>query len=398
MILLSALDDLVDQCTFEKIEALTRYPQILSFHKIENNLATNQLNELPDNYQPLPTHPEKLDIVIQEKIQGTNCRIIIFDTDFFIGTNDEIIYAKNDRIASSPIVGPIINTLQQFIQMNQGSLERMVVLYGQAFGKGLPNANRYTKNNQRAFRVFDGFSIPANDAVALCNNRSVEDIAIWVDNLQQSFFSIRTLKRFCDTFNINQVPILFSGTLDQVPTDKTELLRWTIQFADSKLVLDKKQEKPKQQNQPKNGKISIDSFFDDSQDNGIIKEEIQPKSLEDMLYGKSAGIIIRTLNRSYIRSISFENYLQQKKSEEKSIPIEKPIIQSTNNIFDDIFKDEEDMPNLAFQEKIKKGITIPTKNENEIIQQQRIQRVKQQEALLQQDIQNKNLDIIQTND
>lgn len=383
MIFLSALDDLINRCTFEKIEALTQYPKILPYHKIQDNLALNQLDELPNNYQPLPTHPEKLDILIQEKIQGVNCRIIIFHTDFFIGT-DEIIYAKGDRISLSPVIAPIINILEQFISMNQGSLERVVVLYGQAFGQGMPHAERYTTSKKRGFRIFDGFSIPAQDVIALCDHHSVNEINSWVNNLQQSFFSVRTLNRFCETFNIPQVPVLFSGTLDQVPTDKAELLKWMLQFSQSKLALDKKPNNNMPiQEQPK--KVSIDSFFDDANNNGIPKQEIiKPEKINNILYGKSAGIIVRTLNRSYIRSISFDHYLQpniiQKPVEEKTIST------SSNNIFDTLLEDE--MPNLAFKEnkEEKPSVQIPSHN---------IQDNSYQQDLLQQDIQNKDLDIIQ---
>lgn len=339
---MSALDELVQRCGFEKIEALTQYPKILSYHKIDHGHVLNQLNELPNNYQPLPTQPEKLDIVVQEKVEGQLSKIIIFDNDFFIGS-DSIIYAKNDRISSSPIIAPVLSTLSNFFNMNRGSLERLFVLYGQTYGEGLYHSERYTKSTQRNFCVFDAFSISAENVINICLNNTAEDITDWVNNLQQSFFSLKTLTRFCGTFRIPQVPILYNGTLDTIPQNKNDTLKWLLQYTETKLLLDNQSVHELQKEvKEEDNKIDIDNFFTDTEQQPIEKKAIDI----DSLYKKSAGVIIRTPTRSYIRSLSFDNYLHSDslRPDSKEKLQEGIIGQDINgkkiNIFTDIFNED----------------------------------------------------------
>ena len=297
----SLLDELVGQFSFEKIDALTKYPNILPLHI--NGITTENKN------QPLPSHPEKVETIATEYISGSLSRIIILDNDFFIGTNDDIIHAQGDRIVNDNIVPPTYQGLHNFITTYTPSNERLLVLYGIAYGEGFTEQERYTRNNVTGFKVIDGFTLQTQDIVKLLENMSVEDINNWREEMKQPLWSIRTLKRFCDHFRLQTPSILYEGTLDQIPIYNTnELMNWTKQFNKSTVLLDNIEDTTSES--VINSKQNLNDLFDELE--ALDEKEKSNDEYEinnTTNYGKIKGLILRDKNHTFMRTIIFDSYL-----------------------------------------------------------------------------------------
>ena len=84
------LDEMIEKYGLEKINSMTKYPSILTYHKIGDKGIL----------QPELTDGTKFDeeVYVTEKVDGTNTRIIVSGCDYIIGSREDLLYAKGDRI------------------------------------------------------------------------------------------------------------------------------------------------------------------------------------------------------------------------------------------------------------------------------------------------------------
>lgn len=85
--ILNMIKDLIQEFGKEKINTLTKYPSILTLHKLgEKGRLTNEL-----------TTPVEGEIMYAtEKIDGTNVRIICYGTEYLIGSREFILHHCGD--------------------------------------------------------------------------------------------------------------------------------------------------------------------------------------------------------------------------------------------------------------------------------------------------------------
>lgn len=330
------LENFIRTYDFEKLNTITKYPNILPLHQVNDaGAATNTLSTA--EYQPVPIQTNKMEVEVSELIDGELSRIIILGDDFLIGDKKEIVHAKGDRIITNDIVMPTYNGLNNFIREYRPSEERFLILYGIVYGASLNGSNRYTNIGKSSYALIEGFTAKVADMQTLCTTNSIDELQVWNNTLQAPFWTISTKNKFANAFNLAIAPKLTTLTLDKVPINPNKMLDWLWEFTDSKIVLDTEEEQEQfyssqdtsktNNNEPpidplpnpkslKNAK-GEDDFLSSLQNNHN-KEELPTKAKNKFKnrksnLGKSKGVIIKNNDRSYIRQIRFEDYIKMKK-------------------------------------------------------------------------------------
>ena len=265
---MSMLDDLVKEYGMKKVNSMTKYPSILTYHDLYKGATLNTLTE-GKTFAP--------DAVLEmtEKVDGMNSRLIYLDDDFIIGERESIVFAKGDRIQNSPVISPMLNELETFFNTGLKDDKNMLtVIYGESYGYNIASKKQYVINsNNRKYRVFDIVQIPINDVHKILS-MDIAQIASWRDHMHQPFVDTDTLAAFCKEFNIMRTPVIKEVMGSEVPTDYKETLKWMQDFATSTAVLDV----------PENG------------------------TKTNQMYARAEGVILRTKDRSMIRKFRFEEY------------------------------------------------------------------------------------------
>ena len=318
---MSLLDELVTKYSFDKLNALTQYPSILDYHKIINNRAVDELSTA--NYQPVPPRPEQMPVVIKELVDGEILRIISIDNDFFIGTANDIVHARGDRIILDPKIVPMYKSLSSFFGSNITNNERLMVLIVVCYGGNLSKKPHneesminspseispiYSHNEESLIHcsLVEGYTMKIQDVISLCRDNEINKIADWVNTLHQPYWSISTLNKFCTACNIEPLPVKAETTLDKIPTSVKDMKMWMNQYRESTLIFNDKIENKKVKEKKLDNiesstpQIDIDAIEREDDIDFLFKEQ---KPVHE-----AKGIIIRSLDRSYIRKVKFDNY------------------------------------------------------------------------------------------
>lgn len=185
----------------DRLNSLTKYPSILTFHKLgEKGRLLDELSfPLPEENEPL---------FVTEKVDGTNGRVIILpDGDYFIGSREELLYAKGDRIGN-PMMG-IVDALRPVAENIVPKLVLRfglpLVVFGEVFGAGKGAAAKNYAKKYVGFRCFD---IMLLDNTLLRNmlDKPKEEIASWRDAGNQPFMRENELIETCKAIDLPSVP------------------------------------------------------------------------------------------------------------------------------------------------------------------------------------------------
>lgn len=249
---------------FQKLNSMTKYPSILTYHELgDKGMLQESLSEDKNFKQD--------DVIITEKVDGTNGRIIIYNNDYMIGSREDILYAKGDRIIN-PTLG-IINTLKQLadqLSFASSNDNHMYIIFSEVYGGNVTKASKeYTNSKTWSYRVFD-ICIINPEIIENIITIDREKIAQWRDNGGQYFISENEMENFIKKYNIERVPFLSLMDGNDIPIT----LKDTYEFL---------------------------KFFNTS------------KAVIDSDFGKAEGIVVRTKNRSLIRKIRFEDYERTQK-------------------------------------------------------------------------------------
>jgi len=177
---LTMLTPVITRSVLPSIDSTTKYPSIPTYHEMgeRGRLTDTRINlDIPDDEE----------IIITEKVDGTNARVIVFpDGNFLIGSRDSLLYAKGDLIINPQlgIVPTLINTPWEIFAEPSAVLVFFLEVYGHNVGKA---AKIYAGNSKRtSMRLFDIVSIDIhtfNDLIEL----SPDKIAPWREHGGQSF-------------------------------------------------------------------------------------------------------------------------------------------------------------------------------------------------------------------
>lgn len=157
------LKELIRKYGKEKINTLTKYPSILTLHKLGEK--GRLLDELTT-----PVLGEEM--YATEKIDGTNARIICYGSEFLIGAREFILHHSDDLYFDN--AQEIVNGIYT-LNVNIPTTDVLTVIYGEFYGgKTSANSKQYGKE-VNGFRVFD--IAVYNDIFIL--EKSLADISKW---------------------------------------------------------------------------------------------------------------------------------------------------------------------------------------------------------------------------
>lgn len=246
----------------QKLNSMTKYPSILTYHELgDKGMLQESLTEGKSFCG---------DAIITEKVDGTNGRIIVYNGDYMIGSREDILYAKGDRVIN-PTLG-IIETLKPLADklVSMWPTNYLFVVYSEVYGGNVTSASKqYTKSKQWSFRVFDlcGINLEKIESLMLMER---DKIASWRDNGGQHFDNEQNLQSFVDGYKLERVPYLTLMDGRDIPISLKDTYEFLKFFSNSKAVIDSE-------------------------------------------YGKAEGIVVRTNDRSIIRKIRFEDYERTQK-------------------------------------------------------------------------------------
>lgn len=246
----------------DKINSATKYPSILTYHEM------GQRGRL--THTVLVSFEPTDDLVVTEKVDGTNTRMIfLHGGQYIIGSREELLYHSGDRI-HNPTMGivdalkDIADRFSENVVVKSGG---MLCIYGEVYGGKIgKGAKNYTGENTVGYRMFD-MSVFSASQVSDLKDKSREDISIWRKNDGQFFVGEDTLAETASAMGVGLTPRYPVRTYP--PKDLNGTLFWM---------------------------------------RSVQPEESSGAMLDDKGKGLSEGIVLRTGNRSKIAKFRFEDY------------------------------------------------------------------------------------------
>ncbi|ANY65110.1 hypothetical protein BBD42_00415 [Paenibacillus sp. BIHB 4019] len=248
---------------FTKLNSLTKYPSILTYHQL------GERGRLNDTLTEGEAFDLDKPVYVYEKVDGENARMILLHneagTDYVIGSREELLYAKGDRIGNpygnmAALLTPIAERMQA--SLADGKLG-LTVIYQESYGGKTKAAKNYTSSGSQGYRVFDLFSLTHEELKHLLE-LPIDQIAKWRDHGGQPFYKEAEKAAFIERWSLDAAPLLAELGGAAFPVGLEETSRFLSDFAVTRVGMD--------------------------------------------AAGKSEGIIARTADRKMIRKIRFEDY------------------------------------------------------------------------------------------
>ncbi len=203
------------------LNTLTKYPSIPTYHEID-----------PKNGRLLPSTniPADEPLLATEKIDGTNARMVFLpDGDHFIGSREEILYAKGDFIRN-PTLGIVAELVPRIdpdrVYSEDGAI---TVAYLEVYGgKCTRNSDHYTDTRTVSCRIFD-VAVIASDIWEGLTSERPDRVSAWREADTTRFRSAETISGFAEALASQRVPVLGTVTLPTGLAETFELLKQTIQ-------------------------------------------------------------------------------------------------------------------------------------------------------------------------
>lgn len=209
---------------FERLNSATKYPSIFTHHEL------GERGMLLDTLGPFANVSPEATVYLREKVDGTNSRIILFNnTDYVIGSREELLYAKGDRIAN-PALG-IVETLRPVAEnivaqwktheSAEFGSDSVMVLYFETYGGKIGGqAKQYSGANTVGARLFD-YALVDTDVLTW----EREKIARWRDQEQgQDFGDTEDLRSVARDYGLPMVPNLGTVPMCELPTSLEGML------------------------------------------------------------------------------------------------------------------------------------------------------------------------------
>lgn len=237
-----------------KLNSATKYPSIPTYHSL------GERGMLLDEHVPFGD----LEILLTEKVDGTNSRIILMpDGCYLIGSREELLHARGDLI-HNPALG-IVDTLKPVaarIQENFTPAQDVITtIYLETYGgKTTSAAKQYTSRKEFGYRLFDISEVTIGDT-----QRPVEEISRWRENGGQNFADEATLLKFSTSTKLELTPRIQPDA--RLPTTIEATHEWLKRQIPDSLV-----------------------------------------TLDDKAGGAPEGLVVRTVDRKRIAKIRYEDY------------------------------------------------------------------------------------------
>jgi hypothetical protein len=210
------------------LNSATKYPSILTYHALGERgaLTEDRSHDWGDLDPDFP-------VIVTEKVDGTNSRVITFPNgDWFIGSREELLTSKNDRI-HNPAQG-IVDAIRPVAESLKASDDGdwITVFYLETYGHKIGGqAKQYTGTGNVGHRLFDVAFIPPE--VLTWGH---EDIASWRDKGGQHFATEPTLHRAAEHNGLELTPRLGTVRVKGLPTTVEDMATWLDAVLPSTLV------------------------------------------------------------------------------------------------------------------------------------------------------------------
>lgn len=234
------------------LNSATKYPSIPTYHALgERGVLTEEATAFHG------------DVILTEKIDGTNSRIIVMpDGDWFIGSREELLTARGDRV-HNPALG-IVDAIRPIAPRLTGDAdENILVAYLETYGAKIGGqAKQYSARGTVGWRMFDLAFIPTG---VLTWDR--ERIAAWRDGGGQKFAYEETMQNSAAYWGIGLTPRLGVIPAEELPTGIEDTHAWLTRELPGTMA-----------------------------------------ALDESAGGRAEGIVLRTVDRSVIAKARFQDY------------------------------------------------------------------------------------------
>lgn len=212
--------DLRDFDVQQRLNSLTKYPAIPTFHEIDDKTG------MLDGSKPVDFGGQLVSVT--EKVDGTNARIIVFpDGRFVIGSRENLLACSRDWILNPElgIVKELWDTASDLANLATFSDSSAVrgyffEVYGGRIGQAWKN---YNKSGEKfGHRLFDVIEFPEEMFEAIVGLPR-EDISSWRKNGNQPFVGWDRMLDIVQETNLQRVPTV------EYRTNPTHLKFHTLQ-------------------------------------------------------------------------------------------------------------------------------------------------------------------------
>lgn len=238
-----------------RIETATWYPSIPTYHTL--NPANGKLTE------PAIQFPDTVHVT--EKIDGTNARIIqLPDHTYLIGSRNELLYAEGDLIGN-PALGIVTVLKEVAANLPTWPDDRITVYYLEVYGGGIGGHWKKYAERKTSFgwRLFDVAEIASYEQVLSWTR---DKISAWRQAGGLQFFTMQGIYNRAVEAGIEPVPGWGLVDGQTLPQGVAGMEEWLERFETSRAKVDQAAK------------------------------------------GRAEGVVIRSLNRSVIAKVRFEDY------------------------------------------------------------------------------------------
>jgi RNA ligase len=255
------IKELISKFGKEKVNTLTKYPSILTLHKLgKKNILQNELTTPVDNEKMYAT----------EKIDGTSIRLLFYGNERIVGTRDNLfVYENSDFVNIPKEFFSSIDYVRPFYEKSKWNkrfeTDKLTVLFGELYGSNIGKGAKNYGVEKTGFRLFD---------VAVYNDLSVLD-------LERDKIS-KWRERETETGIIYGQNFLTRSEMESQFTDFefVPLVEFDLGDRSHKVVLD-----------------NLKKFIPNTN-----------VALSENAFKKSEGVVLRNESRSKIVKVRFEDY------------------------------------------------------------------------------------------
>lgn len=208
----------------KKLNSATKYPSILTYHELGDR------GRLTDKIQVPFT--EGKEILVTEKIDGTNGRIVVLPggspiyhgtiRKYLVGSREEFLTAQGDLVYGTDY--GIVDALTPIAEELPNHPDLIQVFYFEVFGGDLPASKQYTNEKNVSVRLFDEASVPMSTL-----DMPIEKIASWRDHGGQMFKDEISLQGVLERIGAKGLSLARVPTRDKLtslPTALDDTYHW----------------------------------------------------------------------------------------------------------------------------------------------------------------------------
>jgi hypothetical protein len=236
----------------EALNSATKYPSIPTFHALgERGVLTEQVTAFTG------------DVLLTEKVDGTNCRIIrVPGGDWFIGSREELLTARGDRVRN-PALGIVAALSDLAAGLETEESDAIAVYYLETYGGRIGGqARQYSGDGRVGYRMFD---LAYLDPEVLGWDRP--RISAWRDGGGQGFAAEDALRAAAAVAGIALTPRLAAVPAASLPSGLAQTHDWLGAVLPGTLV-----------------------------------------GLDATALGRAEGVVLRTADRAVIAKARFQDY------------------------------------------------------------------------------------------